>query len=243
MALYYIRKESTIRKEREGDIVVISPSLYWYAHAEFPTRSPAKARKLADAFLSSRPENYRSIFVEKRENGFDCYAYDADLIAQRIDEAGARNAPRYFLQQFSERMPLRIDDDLIAETINGICIEMENDSTTLPSLDFPDFSAIAEPYNRTEREGVRKNSLTALAAILVVTMLLDLSLRYQSMHAVQKMIDNTRTERSLYEIRSLVKRYESTMARQQKLRNAVKRSLQGKVGKLTCSVEKGCVHE
>ncbi|BDY13462.1 hypothetical protein [Hydrogenimonas cancrithermarum] len=243
MALHYIREDSTVRKEREEEIVVVSPSLYWYANAKFPTRSLAKARKLADAFLASRPETYRAIFVEKRGESFDCYAYDADLLARRIDETGAKNAPCYFLQQFSEQMPLRIDDGLVAEKLNGICIEMENENTSLPSLDSLDFPAIAQPCNRAERGGVGRKSLTALVALLAIAALFDLSLRYQSLHAVRKMVDDTRTERSLYEIESLVKRYESTMARQRKLRDAIKRSLQGKIGKLTCSAQKGCVHE
>jgi len=243
LALYYIKEDDTIVKDRNDDVVVVSPSLYWYANAKFPTRSLAKAKKLADAFLVSRPETYNSIFVEKRDDSFDCYAYDADLITARIEETGAKSAPCYFLQQFADHMPLGIDDGLIAEKFNGICIEVKNERTSIPSLDSLDFLTIAKPCNHAQQSGIGKKMLATLAAIFIVTMIFDLSLRYQSIYAIRDMIADMRTERSLYEIESLVKRYENTMLRQQKLRISIKRSLQKKLKKLVCTAQKGCIGE
>ncbi|WP_201353970.1 hypothetical protein [Hydrogenimonas urashimensis] len=244
MALYYIRENETIIKESENDIVVISPTLYWYAFAQFPTKSLAKARRLADAYLDSRPESYRDIHVEKKEEGFDCYAYDKEYLTAKLEELGVSKAPAYFLQQLSSQMPLRIDEKLVADVINGICIELPDESRTLPTLDSLDFEAVAKPFNKRGSATVPKKPLIALVALLSITMLLDLSLRYQQYAAIRDAIEKIGLDRSVYELKSLVTRYEKRASEQAKLRQAIRKALkQQGLKKLKCTPAKGCRYE
>ncbi|WP_300365193.1 hypothetical protein [Hydrogenimonas sp.] len=243
MALYYIRENSIVTLEKEEKVVILSPSLYWYAHAEFPTTSLAKARKLADAFLDSRPDSYRTIYVEKRGNGFDCYAFDADALGIRLDEIEANDAPCFFLQQFSEEMPLRIDSHLIADAINGICIELKDENRTLPTLDSVDLYAVAKPFNRTKSGRIPNGWMVALLVILSITMMMDLALRFQKERALQTASEKVRSERSIYEVKSLISRYQKRAGEQAKLRKAIKKALRGRIIKIECSPSKGCSRE
>ena len=244
MAFFYIRENETITKEREGDIVVISPTLYWYAHAQFPTSSLAKARKLADAYLDSRPESYQTIHVEKREGGFDCYAYDAEAVRARLEEAEAADAPAFFLQQFAEEMPLRIDDDLIADTINGVCIELQDGNRNLPSIESLDFDAVAAPFNRTGSGTLSNKLLVALVALFAITMIFDLSLRFQKYSAIERAAERESVDKSVYELKALVSKYEKTASEQTKLRKEIKKALSRPgLRRLECTPSKGCSRE
>ncbi len=244
MAIYYIRENGTVTLESENDIVVVSPTLYWYAHADFPTKSLAKARKLADAFLDSRPESYGTIHVEKREGGFDCYAYDKEALKTRIEAVGANDAPAYFLQQLSAKMPIRIDDGLIADIINDICIELPDGERTLPTLDTLDFESVAKPFRHPKSGPLPKSLIIALISLLAVTMVVDLAHRFQEYSAIQKALEKSGGDRSVYEIKSLVKRYEKTAMEQKKLRESIRKALQqGTIRKLDCTPAKGCRRE
>lgn len=241
MALFYIRENETITKEREKDIVVVSPTMYWYAHAEFPTKSLSKARKLADAFLDSRPGSYQTIHVEKSGSGFDCYAYDAQALRARLEELEALDAPVYFLQQFSEEMPLRIDRLLVADSINGICIEIQDGHRNLPSIESLDFDAVARPFNERKSGTLSQKLIVTLVALLCVTMLFDLSLRFQKYSAINRAAERDGVDRSVYELKSLVSRYEKTAAEQTRLRKEIKKALNhGGLRILECSPSKGC---
>jgi len=242
LALYYIRENGTIVREKSGDIVVIAPSLYWYGHAKFPTSSIAKAKRLADSFLATRPASYTAIHVEKSGDGFDCYAYDEAHLRTLVAQHTSAKTPFYFLQQFSEQMPLRIDEELIADTINGICIEMENGERTLPSLDSLDFRSLAKPFNGAGESGISKKVAAGLAVLLFVTAAGDLALRYQTLQALQSR-STEGTQRSMYEIRALVKKYAKIDSEQRRLRAAIQKALSSRIKTLECSVKKGCTHE
>ncbi|WP_353661200.1 hypothetical protein [Hydrogenimonas sp. SS33] len=246
MAIFYIRENETVtlpRAEKGEDFVILSPSLYWYTHARFPTRSLAKAKRLADAFMDSRPESYREIYVEKRGEGYDCYAYDPEVLRIRLEEEGASGLPCYFLQQFADEMPLRIGDDLIAEAVNGVCLEFRDSNRSLPELASLDFRAVAKPFNKGKSAGGVRRGVYLLLGFFAAAMLLDLGVRLQGYMALQKATENLRTDRSLYEIRAMVKRYETTAQKQAKLRREIARALKGHLKRLECTPEGGCKSE
>ncbi|WP_456450436.1 hypothetical protein [Hydrogenimonas sp.] len=241
MAFYYIRTDGTSILNSDDDAVVLSPSTYWYAHAKFPTRSLAKARKLADGFMDTRPENYDAVYVEKRDGGYDCYAYDGDALKRRLEEAGAAGAPVWFLQQFVSQMPLRLDDERVAESINGVVVELPDASRSLPTLASLDLGAVAKPFNRRAESGFPVKSLVALTLLLAVTVTADLGVRFQKYLAVDEALERSRASRSVYEIRALVKKYEKVAAEQRKLRQSVAKALKkGRLTKLSCTPSRGC---
>ncbi len=243
MALYYIKEGDTIVKECSEDIVVISPSLYWYAYAEFPTRSLTKAKKLAGSYMASRPSSYTSIFVEKRGDGFDCYAYDEAHLRSLTEPYASFKTPAYFLQQFSRLLPLRIDENLTADTINGITVEIKESGTALPALDSLDFGAIAKPFNRAGTGGFSKRLTIALLAALLATAAGDLALRYQKLHALEQLNAAGDSGKSMYEIKALSKKYGKTDMEQRGLRRAIKEALSSPMKSLECDLKKGCTYE
>ena len=243
MALYYIKEGDTVVKERGDDVVVISPSLYWYAHATFPTKSISKAKKLADSYLASRPASYTSIYVEKRGDGFDCYAYDEAHLRSLIEPHISLKTPAYFLQQFSKELPLRIDENLTADTINGIAVEMKESSATLPSLDSLDFGSVAKPFNKTAGEGFSKPMAVVLLILLFATAAGDLALRYQKLHALERLNTASDTGKSMYEIKALLKKYGTTDIQQRRLRATIQKALSSPMKSLECDIKKGCTYE
>jgi len=243
LALYYIKEGDTVVKERGDDVVVISPSLYWYAHAVFPTKSVSKAKKLADSYLASRPSSYTSIYVEKSGDGFDCYAYDEAHLRSLIERHVSLKAPAYFLQQLSKELPLRIDENLTADTINGIAIEIKEGAATLPSLDSLDFASVAKPFNKRAAEGISRPMAALLLLLLLATAAGDLALRYQKLHALEKLSGASDTGKSMYEIKALLEKYNRTDGEQRGLRRAIKEALSSPVRSLECEPKKGCVHE
>ncbi len=243
MALYYIKEGDTVVKERGDDVVVISPSLYWYAHATFPTKSISKAKKLADSYLASRPPSYTSIYVERREDGFDCYAYDEAHLRSLIEPHISLKTPAYFLQQFSKELPLRIDENLTADTINGIAVEMKESSATLPSLDSLDFGSVAKPFNKTAGEGFSKPMAVVLLILLFATAAGDLALRYQKLHALERLNTASDTGKSMYEIKALLKKYGTTDIQQRRLRATIQKALSSPMKSLECDIKKGCTYE
>lgn len=243
MALYYIRENGTIVRERSGDVVVVAPSLYWYAHAKFPTSSLAKARRLADTFLASRPASYTSIHVEKRDGGFDCYAFDEALLSKSIPGDVPPNTPRYFLQQLADQMPLRIDETLIADTINGICIEMEETAKSLPSLDSVDIGSLAKPFNRAGTNRLPLWVAVTLTAALFTAAAADLALRFQTLEALHHRAAEMNGGKTMYEIKALVQKYQKTDAVQRSLRATIKKALNTPMKSLECTPKKGCSYE
>ncbi len=243
MALYYLRESGTIVKEGSEDIVIVSPSLYWFAHAEFPTSSLSKAKKLADTLLASRPASYTSIYVEKRGGGFDCYAYDEVALSKSIPSGIPSNTPRYFLQQFSDQMPLRIDENLTAETINGICIETHDDSKSLPSLDSIDIRSLAKPFNGSGSNTVSPWMAAALVATLFTAAAADLALRYQTLDALHQRSAARDSQKTMYEIKALLKKYRKIDSEQRRLRATIKKALGSPMKSLECDPKKGCTYE
>jgi len=244
LALFYIRNENHITIETPKDMVIISPSLYWYEYVEFPTKSLAKARRLADTFLASRPSSYTEIHVERRGKGFDCYAYDPNRLKTVIDDLSTHHLPHYFLQQLSHQLPVRIDETLVAELINGIAVEIANPTKELPSIQSIDITTLPKPLNHSQQGHLPKSLSIALIGLFLVSMGLDLTLRYQTLHATQTMVQEIRSERSFYEIKSLLKRFQKRQKAQEKIRKEIQQALQQRLKKhLTCSIQTGCTYE
>ncbi|RUM45324.1 MAG: hypothetical protein DSY46_03190 [Hydrogenimonas sp.] len=244
MPLFYIRNEDIITIESPEDAVIISPSLYWYEYVEFPTKSLSKAKRLADTFLASRPSSYTKIYVERHGQGFDCYAYDPERLKVQIDKISAKHLPRYFLQQLADQLPVRIDALSIAEMINGIAVEIANPKEQLRSIDTIDFSTLPKPFNRHRQGTLPKYLGITLIGVFLLSMGVDLTLRYQALQATQTMVEQTRTNRSFYEIKSLLKRFENRQTKQEKLRTAIQQALQHRLkDHLTCSIQSGCTYE
>ncbi|WP_457595720.1 hypothetical protein [Hydrogenimonas sp.] len=240
MALYYLRDGEIVERERDGEAVVLSPSLYWYRHARFPTRSAAKAKRLADSLMDSRPAAYTEIYVQKNGDGFDCYAYDPEALARRLEEAGLTGKPLYFLQQFAAHTPLRIDEKRIAETVAGVCVELPDEARALPSLASLEIESAAEPFGGVKEKGFSRALAAGLVGLLAVTMLADLGVRFQKVAAVEKAIEGVSASRSIYEIRAMTQRYEKMAQSQRKLRLEVKKALQKRLSELSCTPEGGC---
>ncbi len=242
MAIYYLRDDETLclSDTPESEKVILGPSLYWYAHAQFPTKSLTKARRLADAFLDTRPAEYRTLHVERRSGGYDCYAYDNEALEARLQEEKLEGAARYFLQQFVDQMPLRIDEKRIAETVNGICLELPDENRSMPELASLDFAKVAKPFGKARGGSGLGRLGIAVVVLIAVTMLLDLGLRLQKHFAAEKAMDAIRTERSIYEIKAMIKKYETIAQKQSKLRNSVVQTLKKKLHRLECTPEEGC---
>ncbi len=244
MAIHYLRKDETITFSTNDDTVkvVLAPSLYWYVYARFPTRSSAKVRRLADSFMDSRPASYQTLFLQRRDEGYDCYAYDEEALQNRLTAEGFTEAKCYFLQQFDDQMPRRIDEKAIAHVIEGVCLELPDDRSDIPSLADLKFEGVRS-FAEEKKDVDFKRFWIALLILLIVTMSLDLGLRLQQKFAIEKRLDRSRTGRSIYEVRALVKKYDKIADKQKRLRQSIAEALQKRLKKLDCNADGGCRNE
>ena len=197
-----------------------------------------KARAMADALLRPRPREMKDIFVQKTARGYDCYAYDAKGLKERLECEGLAGQPVWFLQQWRALAPFALGDGYRAVEAAGVVVEMPGEAA---ALDAAALSRLPEPLMQGGEKATGEGSrFWRIAAVLAaVTALADLGMRWQTHRALETELAALRTDRSFYEIRALSDRYEKAMREEKALYRAVAAALQRPFERLECT-PKGC---
>ncbi|NPA29669.1 MAG: hypothetical protein GXO33_05735 [Epsilonproteobacteria bacterium] len=239
--MVYLREKGSVTLG-EGEGVVLAPSMYWYAHAAFPGVSLRKAKAMADAYLKPRPERYDTLFVARRGEGYDCYAYDAEALMKRLAREGLAGQPVWFLQQWIDCVPFRLDESRAAVALNGIVLEMPG--AEAPSLPGRAGCVAPRPFMQKGKEGGNGTRLLKTAiAVSAVAMVLDFAAAFQEKAALASRLQTWRSERTTYEIKAMIGSYEKMKKREETLREHLGRALAGRTVKSVTCTAKGCKSE
>ena len=242
--IYYLRKEDVLTFASERDIIILAPSMYWYSHANFPTKSLSKARKLAESLLAERPKSYKDIIVAKTADGYDCYALNLGTIKQHTFYKP--DIPILFLQQFFPSTPFSIGEETLANRLGKMVLETPSspqETDNLPSLD--QLVSRHQPHSlvTSDSSALSKRNLTIFLVLLVAMFSTTILSKLQVFRAYQSELTQMQTDRSIYEIKAMVKAYERSTAEQFKLRKELYDILQSHtLSKITCD-KTGCQYE
>ena len=244
MGVYYFSREGMKLLAEKGEGIVLAPSLYWYIQKELPTKSLHKAKRYAASLVNDAPEGFRELVVFKNGNLYDIYAYDPELLKRAVDSFD-HPMPIYALQQFVEQLPSRIDENHVARAIEGVAVVLPDGEGQKLSAFAPNVSTIRPLLeNYGDRRSSRSSTLVIVALIVLTTAaVFDTLLHIQRYQMASRWLENQQTDRTLYEIKSMIRRYEKIENSYRKRRQEIVKILQkSRLRSVTCD-EKGCRSE
>jgi len=236
----YIKERETTVLDEKGEGAVLAPSLYWYAFAPLKKVSQRRARAMADALLKPRPKNYRDIVVQKREGGYDCFAYDAEALRRRLRQEGLEKEPVWFLQQLAHCTPFSLTNGRTATVLNGIVLEVPAEGSE-KALSFAT-CMLPEPLlkQKSTESGEVLGWLKAATVTVAVAALLDIGSAWQEKRAWQARLASLKMDKTAYEMRAMVNRYEKVAGRLQAMGEALAKALKKRGVKHIICTPKGC---
>lgn len=247
VGIIYLSDQSLGRAESQESVIILSPRLYWYEPLKLPTRSMAKAKKLAQHAMSTRPSDYTKLLLIRQSDHYACYAYNPDEIDALMAAFEVEPSPWCFAQQLADQLPVEIrKDELYLDGFQGIGIESadsEESARQLGELTFAGVKLFA--HEDASKQGADRKLLWTVAALLIAAAGWDLGLRWQKIRA----IDDTAAreggvQKSGYEMQALVKQYGDVKSDQVRLRESIAKSVSATgLTKLDCLVKKGCKSE
>lgn len=224
-------QEKVIYEEVPEDIVILSPSLYWYKLCSIPTRNFSKAKNIAEHMMSDRPSNFGEIVLYKNNDNYDAYAYEKIFIKNLLKELGLKNPKVYFANQLQVSDKTSIDEQKALYSFNGRIMEYtfgeEQPSHSLKHQ----YKELLHGEKHLKAFEKRNNNNTSY--LLVSLAFFSLYVLFFSIEKIQTLQDIEREleslptqERSFHEIRSLIRKYtkleSSSVQLQKELQNALK---------------------
>jgi len=221
----------------EGRIdLVLSPSLYWFRNAALPAKTVYQAKKLAPSVMEGViPAGEYSYHVIKQENTFWLFAYDEELIAETVKQAGIRASDVrnvYFAQTECDAAtaPLKINERKALSSADGIVVELpakyaataETAASFFRSRPRSGHKVGISLYHTTLLDKRQLKKLTAVAALfafLYGAEYLTAQKRLDAVLSKQESITETyKLPQTTFEIDGLVRALETKQKRQTLLR-------------------------
>ncbi len=130
MSVIYINREKKrIIIPEHRNIVVLSPTFYWYKPIEL-NLSKRKIKKLLPSLMSEKPQNLSKTHIIKTENGFLLFAFDETLFASLTEEFD----DHYFIfaQSYFKNIKtsVQLNEETVLLAINGIIFESSKELIT-----------------------------------------------------------------------------------------------------------------
>ncbi|MBL0707758.1 MAG: hypothetical protein JJW00_01775 [Sulfurimonas sp.] len=232
MALVYVfsLEEKVVYEDVLDDVVILSPSLYWYMLCSIPTRSMQKAKKIAQHIMSHRPSHFEEIVLYKLENNYDAYAYDKSVVKSILKELNLKNPKVYFANQLKLDAQTAIDDDnalyKFGDRVMEYVIEEDIPESSLRE-NYKELLVGQKHIKLFEKSG--KNNKTFLLASLALFVLYIAAFsfdRLKTLSHIDAELAGLKTEdRSFYEMKSLIKKYKKLQSSSERMRSGLKKEL------------------
>ncbi|WP_373035033.1 hypothetical protein [Sulfurimonas sp.] len=231
MALVYVyslEKRTTFADA--NDIVVLSPAMYWFKVCEIPTKSMAKAKKIAMHMMSNKPDNFDDIELFHKTDFYHAYAYDKKSIKFLLKELGLKNPQVYFANQLQLTDFIAIDDETNLYKFNQRVIE-SHATTEKPSKSllthYEELLQGEKPILSFE-SGDRslKTVLSLSAGFFLLYILLFTFDKVSILSSLENEMESLNIQnRSFYQIRSLIKKYTKLDQNSEKLKEKLTQAL------------------
>ncbi|NOQ29864.1 MAG: hypothetical protein GQ570_01950 [Helicobacteraceae bacterium] len=204
------------------NIIILSPSFYWYVEKSVQIKSLRKVKKLAPSILVGRAESMNEFFViANGENHYKFYAYCKECVEKIITESEFDECEIYFANQLNFSEDIKITDEYSIKNIDGAMIEIAS------SLEAKNLEVIvnenefnSKPFKikslKSQNSDLYYNTLLGLFAILVVS---SLTLSFMKVSALSSKIDSiSYGDRNSYSAASLMRKYKKLESKKEKIK-------------------------
>ena len=199
------------------DVIILSPSLYWFEILELPTKSISKATKLANHILSNRPSSYIDISILKKDDKFEVYAYNKKQIEKIVISLNKKSAKIYFASELPILDTVLVSKDSTIELIpyESTIIEYDNSKSNKNISTLSEVLQTNKNFKKLKPLfSISNNSTKSTIFMILINLCLFLSIsiytfqQYTNIQKIKSDINSIDTEdRSSYEIKALIKKY------------------------------------
>ncbi|MEA1917309.1 MAG: hypothetical protein U9N42_07240, partial [Campylobacterota bacterium] len=222
MSLKYISTDGTVLDfAYKKNIIVLSPSYYWFVEKKIPIKSLGKVKKLAPSVLSGRVESMNSFHILKaKDNGYAFYAYSEDTLDEIIKESGFAECELYFSNQINYNSDIQLSDELCLKNISDSIIEIKS------SCDSQTFDHVvnqngfkSKPFHiKSDGDKLVSKTVSVAVALFVIVVVANLTLSSIRVSELSNEVDNiSYGTKSSYAAASLVKKYKKLKKQKQKI--------------------------
>jgi hypothetical protein len=217
----------------EDDIVVLSPSLYWFKICTIPTKKYAKAKNIAMHMMSERPTGFNDFLLYKKNDLYDAYAYDKTMLKSLLKELNLKNPKVYFANQLHLSDVLGIDEENLLYNFNHRVMQakitqnkplhtLTDSYKELLNGEKPIRSFVKSDQNQS------KMLLGVLGLFFIYIVLFSFD-KLKTLSVIDNEAASLKSEdRSFYEMQSLIKRYTKLENKSSKLKQELKDALKSK---------------
>ena len=233
--IYSHNIEDIVYIDNHLDVVVLSPSFCWFEILELPTSSLSKAKKIADHTMSDRPENYTDISMVKKEGKFYTYAYDGKAIEAILKKINKKNVKIYFAYELLLDTPIIITRTNRSLTLipfeNTIveCTQCVDESITLTLGEYfikHNLKSIKSVLSLNPNSSKSIALMNSINIVFFLTVLIYGFNQYSTLEQIKEYTNNMNTyDKSIYEIKSLIKTYSNYEKKSSNLKSQLKNSI------------------
>jgi len=204
-------KEASIVQYKDGkDIVVLSPSLYWYKKLQIPTKNINKATKIASNILNDRPNFYNTLILKKEKDGYGVYGYNQKDVEQLLSNNKDKKLKVYFANEIGITQPLMIDEKIYLYPHGDDVVEIFEEIECETKLeDFLKDKPIPKPILNISNNQASGVVIMWIVAILIFISFVFFSFdKLNTINSIKTQIDTINyDDKSGYEIKALISKY------------------------------------
>ncbi|MDF1875387.1 hypothetical protein JHD48_06545 [Sulfurimonas sp. SAG-AH-194-I05] len=233
MALVYIytANDYVIHETISDDIIILSPSLYWYKKCVIPTRNFSKAKNIALHMVSDKPATFKEVLLYRSENDYDVYAYNKEIVKNLLKKLKLQNPKVYFANQLTFDGLVSIDSEKNLYKFNDRTMETVANATQKPD------TSLTQSYKELLNEqshiklfekSTNNNTSFLVASFVFFFLFIVFSSvdKIQSLNKLDKEFESLQTkDRSFYAIKSLIKKYKKLQSASDSLHSKVQNGL------------------
>ena len=218
VSLVYIYSNDKYKlfENESKNVVILSPSMYWFKVCEIPTKNIAKAKNIARHIMSDRADGLDDMVLNRVDGGYEVFAYNEKSVLQRLKYLGISEYVLYFAAQLnfdidSLNGKVAIDNENILCVVSNRVLEFPNTESNLPALvdNYHTMLDVVKPAIKFEQQTSNVKYVLLTASIFLFgIMLLYSFLRYESSKKLEQQISLLSKNKSFYEIKSLIRKYE-----------------------------------
>lgn len=230
--IYLLNKEDVVTIDDNYEtIVLLSPSLYWVKTCEIPTKNRMKAKNIASHMMSDRPESFKEIFIFKKDKLYNAYAYDKILLNEKLKNLNTDNYKVYFANQLNINETIKLNDTYCINKYETSIIELKNSKNTNnhPTLkdNYIKLLENEKPFISSQNNEVKSSIVFKITAVLFLIYLILFSInKSNELTNIDKQINSLNKEEiSIYQIKSLMTKYENLDTKLTSMRKELKETL------------------
>lgn len=225
MALIYMFGANDIvtYDEISDDIVLLSPSLYWFKLCTIPTKNRVKAKNIAEHMMSERPSAFSEVLLYPNAEEYNAYAYDKSALKEQLKKFQFKDPKVYFSNQLHLSETISINEEICLYTFNNRVMESRSSNKRATKSLVQNYKELLQgekPLTSFEKSGKDMTLLLSIFTTLffLYTLMFGFE-KEEKLHKIDSEIAELKTDgKSFYEIESLIKKYGKLEKSSQKMK-------------------------